>query len=340
MKHNLFLHLMLMLLYFTASAQPIATDPEVLAIPVCSECDQVIRHTGFTVGFEKDYRQARFVAYVLTAAETNSQVERTDNFRPDPKLSFTQATNKDYQESGYDRGHLAPAADMGWSATAMNESFYFSNMSPQDPGFNRGIWKKLEDQVRGWAVQNGSVIVVTGCIFNSFKGSIGSGVPVPAQYYKVIFDFTEPDIKAIGFVLPNEKSSAPLSSFAFTVDYVESLTGLDFFEQLPDSLEHQVESSINLTLWPFDGFKSSSTGSNTTPAQQCKGATKAGDRCRNTTKSENGYCHLHRDQAGSSLTTPVIKTNSVQCAGRTQSGAQCKRMTTSPNGKCWQHGGN
>ena len=321
-------------------SQSITINPERLAVPECSACDQVVVHTGFTVGFEKDYRQARYVAYVLSAEETRSGAERTDNFRPDPKLIHPQATKKDYEGSGYDRGHLAPAADMGWSDAAMSESFYFSNMSPQDPGFNRGIWKKLEEQVRGWAVQNGSVIVVTGCVFNSFRGYIGSSLSVPAEYYKVILDYSDPEIKAIGFVLPNKKSSAALSSFACSVDYVESITGLDFFTQLPDSIENQLESRFALALWPFTGFSSSGSSSSTSPSTQCKGKTKSGEQCKNMTKDESGYCHLHSDQAVGSSQQPEKLATSVQCSAKTQSGARCKRMTKSQNGKCWQHGGN
>jgi len=340
MKNLILFGIILLSQYLNCFGQSVSMDPELLAIPECAACDQVIKHTGFTVGFEKDYKQARYVGYVLTAEETRSGAERTDNFRPDPKLSYPQATKKDYEGSGYDRGHLAPAADMGWSDVAMSESFYFSNMSPQVPGFNRGIWKKLEEQVRGWAVQNGAVIVVTGPIFNSFRGFIGNNLPAPAEYYKVILDYTEPEIKAIGFILPNEKSSASLSTFACTVDYVESITGLDFFTQLPDSIENQIESRINLTLWPFSGFSSSNSSSNPSSSTQCKGKTKSGQQCQNMTKSESGYCHLHGDQATGSVQQPEKRSASVQCSARTQSGSRCKRMTTSPNGKCWQHGGN
>jgi endonuclease G len=332
----------LLLLSMTIFAQTITVNPEQLAIPQCPECDQIVTHTGFTIGYEKDYRQARFVAYVLTESETRAIYERTNNFRSDPKLSFSQAGHSNYKGSGYDRGHLAPAGDMAWSPTTMSESFYYSNMSPQEPGFNRGIWKKLEDQVRGWAVENGSVIVITGCVFNSFKGYIGGGLPVPSQYYKVLLDFSEPEVKAIAFVLPNQKSSASLSTYAYSVDYVESITGLDFFYQLPDALEAELEGSYDISMWPFTGF-SSSGGSVGVPAEQCKGVTQAGLRCKNKTKNANGYCHVHQSQAeggNKSIEKAPRRAESVQCSGTTKSGARCKRMTKSPNGRCWQHGGN
>ena len=106
------------------------------------------------------------VAYELTAQEVQGIVSRSDDFRADPEIITGSAALVDYRGSGYDRGHLAPAADMKWSEEAMSESFYMSNMSPQAPGFNRGIWKSLESRVRSWAVENGTVYVVTGGILS------------------------------------------------------------------------------------------------------------------------------------------------------------------------------
>jgi endonuclease G, mitochondrial len=330
------------LLAFSAIAQTISIDPESLAIPDCPECDQTISHYAYTVGYEKDAKQPRWVGYVLTSGETNSVFERTNNFGPDPKLNHPSATVNDYKGSGYDRGHLAPAADMGWSSTTMRESFYFSNMSPQEPGFNRGIWLKLEKQVRGWAVENGAVVVVTGCIFDNPKGYIGRGLPVPSKYYKVLLDYSEPEIKAIGFILPNQKSAADLSTFAYSVDYVESVTGIDFFTQLPDDIETMLEGGFDISQWPFTGFSSSGSLQSSSTSVQCKGNTKAVARCKNMTKNENGYCHLHQNQVygmDKQVEKSARRSISVQCSAITQKGTRCKRMTKSPNGRCWQHGG-
>lgn len=132
----------------------------------------------------------------------------------------------------------------------MSESFFMSNMSPQKPGFNRGIWKRLEEQVRTWAEQNEELYVVTAGILKGDLPAIGvNRVGVPAYYYKVILDYKEPELKAIGFILPNEKSNKPLQSFAVTVDQVEKKTGIDFFHALPDDIEEKLESLSDHSMW-------------------------------------------------------------------------------------------
>ena len=274
--------------------------------------EQIIYHTGFTLSYNETHEQASWVAYELTASELIKKVNRSNNFKKDPKVKTVSALPSDYLRSGYDRGHLAPAADLSWSPTTMQESFYMSNMSPQKPGFNRGIWKKLESYVRQWAYENKSIYVVTGGILSSVKTSIGeSNVGIPLYYYKVILDYTQPEIKGIGFILPNSSSSKPLQNFAVSIDEVERRTGIDFFYNLPDIDEQKIESTFNVSSWTFKGYTGSSN-----PAMsplnlgdplknslnqmfpkkvttQCLGLTKKGLRCRNKTSNSGGYCHIH-----------------------------------------------
>jgi endonuclease G len=196
------------------------------------------------------------VAYELTKEETNKLYDRTDNFVPDPKIASGSANNNDYAGSGYDRGHLAPAADMGWSSTTMAESFYYSNMSPQLPGFNRGIWKKLEELVRKWAVEYNTIEIVTGPVLSPGLPTIGADkVSIPKYYYKVILDYTEPDLKGIGFILPNASSSAPLQSYAVTIDSVERFSGINFFPGLPDIQEETLENTLCKSCWLWESVK-------------------------------------------------------------------------------------
>jgi len=156
-------------------------------------------------------------------------------------------------------------------------------------------------------------------------------IPVPGNYYKVIL--SGPEVKAIGFMLPNEKTSMPLTDFSCTVDSVESITGLDFFYQLPDNVETTLEGSVDVSMWEWDGFTplpKPTTEHNT--SVQCNGTTGSDNRCKNMTTNENGYCHLHQDQVKE-------RSEAVQCSAINQDGTRCKRMTKSPNGNCWQHGG-
>ena len=225
-----------------------------IGLPLTANAAEVLTYTGFALKYNEQYEQAEWVAYQLTDDEVHGQYDRSDDFRADLNVRTGSADPSDYRGSGFDRGHLAPAGDMKWSSAAMRESFLMSNMSPQDPGFNRGIWRKLEEQVREWAEEDTELFVVTGPVLTDGPyDQIGeNGVAVPKRFYKVLLDYREPELKAIGFVLPNASSSLPLSAFAVTVDLVESLTGLDFFVALPDTIEEQLESRVDLPLWELE----------------------------------------------------------------------------------------
>ena len=124
-------------------------------LPLMEHGDEIVKHTAFTLCYSEAHEQAKWVAYHLTAEMCdNSGEERTNNFRTDPDVKTGSASPEDYKKSGFDRGHLCPAGDMGWSEQTMSESFFMSNMSPQAPSFNRGIWKKLEEQIRVFRKNN------------------------------------------------------------------------------------------------------------------------------------------------------------------------------------------
>ena len=221
--------------------------------PAIYENDQIIEHKYYTLKYNEEREQPDWVAYFITKEMiTEGKSKRKNNFREDPTIVTGSASLKDYRKSGYDRGHLCPAAAMKISDEAMSETFYMSNMSPQKPYFNRGIWKQLESKVRTWAVKNDKIYFVTGPIFYKDKEhvEIGSnGVDVPDAYYKVILDFRMPEIKAIGFIMPNEKTDNPIAYFSLSVDDVENVTGIDFFKQLPDNAEEQLESRADYNQW-------------------------------------------------------------------------------------------
>jgi endonuclease G len=223
-----------------------------LEIPKIHKGEEIIQHTGYTLCYNETHEQAAWVAYELTKVEMFKVCKRTNRFTADPTVTTGSAVDEDYKGSGFDRGHLAPAADMAWSTTTMAESFYFSNMSPQRPQFNRGIWKKLEEQVREWAKENNAIYIVTGPVLKSGLNHIGiDEVSVPNYYYKVILDYSQPDIKAIGFVLPNEGSTESIQHFAVSIDSVEQLTGIDFFPLLPDAIENKLEQELCLSCWTW-----------------------------------------------------------------------------------------
>ena len=225
-----------------------ATFP--LGFPRFHDSSQVVRHLGYSLEYNENCEQALWVAYVLTKQETMGVIERGDNFTVDPFVKTGSANKADYVKSGFDRGHLAPAADMRWSEQTMDESFYFSNMSPQSPSFNRGIWKRLEEKVRDWAVIYDSLLIVTGPVLSSDLRKIGPNqVCVPTYYYKVILDYKKEHSKAIGFVMKNEGSQLNIEEFAVSIDSVERLTGIDFYWQFKDEFESTFESNVCLKCW-------------------------------------------------------------------------------------------
>lgn len=216
----------------------------------------VIQHSTFTLAYDENHEQARWVAYVLTQKELNRKfVDRTDWFDKDEAIPTGSSEFYDYKGSGYSKGHLIPSADRAWNRTVNEETFLMSNISPQAYNFNGGVWRELEENVRYWARSNDRLYIVTGPIMGNSKKSIGENrVTVPDAFFKVVLDLDEPEQKAIGFIIPNAKTDRPLSDFAMPVSIVEQKTGIDFYHQLfsSDTLEEKLESEINLKLWPVD----------------------------------------------------------------------------------------
>ena len=231
-----------------------------LEIPETKPNEEIIVHPGFKLSYNEEHEQANWVAYQLTRAETNAVTTRTDKFIEDPEISTGSATNTDYSRSGYDRGHLAPAADMAWSNESMKASFYFSNMSPQVPAFNRGIWKRTEELARNWAIKYDTLYIVTGPVLKSGLATIGPDrVSVPVYYYKIVFDCKIKNLKAakaIAFLIPNKGSDEHLQQFVVSIDSIEHLTGINFYPQLPDSMEKPIESNIKIDAWIWNSNSS------------------------------------------------------------------------------------
>lgn len=284
-----------------------------LEIPEAKFNNEVINHIGYALSYNEEHEQANWVAYELTQEEIKRTHERKNNFISDPGVTTGTATDFDYYKSGYHKGHLAPAADMGWSEGTMSESFYYSNMSPQLPSFNTGIWKKLEGKVREWAVENKAVYVITGPVLREGLTSIGPNkVSVPKYFYKVILDYMAPGIKGIAFIVPNAKSNEPLIRFAVTIDSVEQVTGLNFFPLLPNDQEERIERTLDLKAWNWN----------------------ATSTAKGTLTNKKG---LNKKTKTSSLSNVKYSSQPVQCTVAGISGKRCARMTGNINGKCWQH---
>ena len=209
----------------------------------------VCHYSGFTSYFNPETHIPNCVAYEIIESETTGDEPRKKSFEADHTIDGC-AESSDYRNSGYDRGHMAPAAEMKWSKVAMEESFLMTNICPQVKSLNSGIWHRLEQRVREWAARDSSIIVVCGPIFTPGKPveQIGEiGVAVPHRFFKALY---APGRNiGIAFIFDNDKVKGELRKYAVTIDSVERETGLDLFYNLPDDIENEVENQCNYKLW-------------------------------------------------------------------------------------------
>lgn len=213
--------------------------------------EQILKRTGYVASYNKTTLLPNWVAWHLTAERTEGSAKRSGvDFAEDTEVPEPRATDWDYYNSGYDRGHMCPAADNKWSKKAMEESFLFTNMCPQNGNLNRGDWNEMEMACRKWAKKYGDLYIVCGPIL--YKGkhkTIGKNkVVVPEAFFKVVLR-TGDNPQAIGFIYKNTSGNRPKDSYVNTVDEVERITGIDFFPSLPDDVEKNVEATANIANW-------------------------------------------------------------------------------------------
>lgn len=213
--------------------------------------EQILKCTGYVASYNKTTLLPNWVAWHLTAERTEGSAKRSGvDFAEDTEVPEPRATDWDYYNSGYDRGHMCPAADNKWSKKAMEESFLFTNMCPQNGNLNRGDWNEMEMACRKWAKKYGDLYIVCGPIL--YKGkhkTIGKNkVVVPEAFFKVVLR-TGDDPQAIGFIYKNTSGNRPKDSYVNTVDEVERITGIDFFPSLPDDVEKNVEATADIANW-------------------------------------------------------------------------------------------
>ena len=240
----------LLLLYTLLTLFPQAQAQSTAQQYLPSSAGEIITHSYYTLAYSEEHEQALWVYYILDHKMISGPAVRKNNFTPDKKVSTGSANKEDYINSGYDKGHLCPAASMTINQRAIDESFYMSNISPQHPKLNRHTWADLEKYVRGFVITERIIHVITGPIFSEISSSIGDNqVSIPGHFYKIIY--SPAGGKMLAFILPNKKAEASLSNYIVTVDAVEVATGIDFFPEFPDTIEQQLESESNQSLWIF-----------------------------------------------------------------------------------------
>ncbi|WP_430429434.1 DNA/RNA non-specific endonuclease [Maribacter litoralis] len=217
-----------------------------------STTGEIVNHSFFTLSYNEPFEQAEWVAYVLEKSHLTYDDRKRPYFIEDPYVTSKSADWRNYKGSGYDRGHLVPAGDRRFSLQAYNETFYTSNISPQDREFNSGIWNDLEQQTRRWAKQYGTLYIFTGGVLESGLEEIGDeDVDVPNTFYKIIVRKKGDKIYSLSFLIPNKPQFTSLINFVVSVDDIEQATGIDFFNQLPNEKQKVFEGSKNTVGWKF-----------------------------------------------------------------------------------------
>lgn len=236
------------------------SEPEGTAVPTVfpvsllpqSTTEMVVEHQHFTLSYNESYEQAEWVAYTLKPEHLTMDDRERPFFLEDPKVKTKSADWRNYRGSGYDRGHLCPAGDRRFSDYAYKETFYTSNIVPQENEFNAGIWNNLEQQVRYWCKRYGTIYVITGGVLERNLLAIGEeDVAVPEYFYKIVVRGKPDKPLLLCFLFPHVDSTKPLDQFLIPVDELEALTGIDFFQNLPEAREVALEKTIKRGNWKF-----------------------------------------------------------------------------------------
>ena len=246
--------------------------------PAGAANEGLLHNRHYVINYDADLMVPTWVAYRLRNSDLTANRERTECFRPDPRLPIGEgAICDDYEEPVFDRGHMVPNADMKRSLSAMLNTYMFTNMAPQHDRFNRVIWARLEGYVRDWARAKGEVYVITGAVFdqdgdgsrdtdsaaahieNTAQGT--DRVAVPTHFYKILLhERPNTFIETMTFLLPHDDVSISgrqraetfLRQHFSTIDEIEAVTGIDFLAELDDPKERAVERFRAPRLWPRD----------------------------------------------------------------------------------------
>jgi endonuclease G len=226
--------------------------------------DEVIMHSALALAYDESHEVAKWVAHIILPEVKDGRTTRTNDFRVDPKVKTGTAEEGDYfikkkgpdgktmfDGFGFDRGHLAPSADFRWNQNALSESYYYSNMTPQRPEFNRESWAAIEDLVREYAIRHQvPLYVVTGPVLHDALPKIERSinkVSIPEYHYKVAIDLVNG--QSIGILMPNKRCEKPVEAYVKSIAEIEALTGLNFFPSLSAEQEQLLERDARPEPW-------------------------------------------------------------------------------------------
>lgn len=220
--------------------QPLPAPVAGMELPAYGEEEDIVVHLGYTASYNHSTLTPDWVAWELTAEEAAGTNEGQYSFSRDPDVKFPKASREDYSNSGYDKGHMAPRADMKWNCQALEESYYFTNICPQDHEMNSQAWRKIEELTRRMAKLYGRVWVVCGPVYDSTCSpkTIGqAGVRVPDAFFKALVIAGHDGFRSVGFLVANKPQDGSPKRYAVTVDSVEALIGRNLFPEVPEEAE-------------------------------------------------------------------------------------------------------
>lgn len=214
----------------------------------------LLQKSSFLISYNVERLCPNYVCWCLTEERVRGRVKRSNNFHAD--LSMAEARRVDYFDyngSGYDRGHMCPVGDNKHTEVAMEESFCMTNICPQNHDLNMNAWNDLEKHCRSWVRNYGTIYICCGPIFDTESPKTigrrkGMKIAVPDRFFKVVLMLGRMP-KAIGFIYPNRACDGDLRDYAVSVDEVERQTGIDFFAQLDDQQEKQLERECAPAAW-------------------------------------------------------------------------------------------
>ena len=209
----------------------------------------------FVVGWSPTLRHPVWVAYhVPREAKFFGISADRPGFRNDPSARHSPPPSS-YAGSSFDRGHMAPnhAIASRFGVDAQRQTFLMSNIAPQSPALNRGVWREIEHRIADcWTQRYGEIWVVVGCIPSASSEIHGTGIDIPEAFYQVVVAQTGYDVRAFAVVYPQD---APIGEYPasglVTIDELEQMTGLDFLPDLASFIQTPLEAELPTRVWPI-----------------------------------------------------------------------------------------
>ncbi len=227
-------------------------EPQVAGFPYGSV--KVLANPGYVAGYSEELRTPVWVAYRAGGAERQVIGRRPERFRVDRRTQALVLPDE-YSESGYDRGHLAPnlALALWHGAEAQRQSFLMSNVVPQRPAFNSGLWRQIEERIaRNYPARFEEVWVVCGPVqAEPIVRLRPGGVAVPEALFLVVLDETDGCWRAQAFIVPQGAAGRgdDWREYGVRIDEIERRVGFDFFAALPDAVEVPLEAGLVMRRW-------------------------------------------------------------------------------------------